>query len=115
MVWVPLTEEWMLIPDTVAWVSQKLLISWDFHAQQSLDLRMVWKTTSSDSSVGENALLMREVRGERPNWFKKASNSNSNNNVLQLCYAEDLFWTHNTSNLEVDGLQKTTPGSIPVS
>ncbi len=28
--------EWLLVPDGLVWVFQKLLIYWDFHAQPSL-------------------------------------------------------------------------------
>ncbi len=33
---VTLNVEWLLVPDELVWVFQKLLIYWDFHAQPSL-------------------------------------------------------------------------------
>ena len=50
-------------------VSQKLLISWDSHTQQSLDTaenNKNRKHPGSSTSAGRNASLMREVRGEGP-------------------------------------------------
>lgn len=47
--WVPvisviLTVIWLLVSDGMVWIFQKLLISWDFHTQQSLMLcRLAWK------------------------------------------------------------------------
>jgi hypothetical protein len=53
---------------------QKLLIYWDFHAQPSLGFTengpKKRKYPVSGSSVGANALLMPEVRGEWPDWFE---------------------------------------------
>ena len=51
---------------------RKLLISWDFHAQQNLEFvgmvceKQKKKHPTSSSSVGRNVLLKREVRGEGP-------------------------------------------------
>jgi len=63
-----------------------------------------WKHPVCGSPVGENALLMLEVRGEWGSW---------NNHSLQPSYAAKHLWSHNTLNLEVDGLQqqKTPPGT----
>ncbi|MDF4259779.1 hypothetical protein P3388_25940 [Vibrio parahaemolyticus] len=51
-----------------------LSIYWDFHTQPSLgfteDGPKKKKYPVSSSSLGENALLMPEVRGEWPDWFK---------------------------------------------
>ncbi len=55
-------------------VFQKLLICWDFHTQPSLGFAenglKKRKYPVSRSSLGENALLLPEVRGERPGWFE---------------------------------------------
>ncbi len=54
--------------DLLAWVIQKLLIYWDFHAQPYLGFiengLKNRKYPVSGSCVDENALLMSEVRGE---------------------------------------------------
>ena len=51
-----------------------LSISLDFHAQQSLEFAANGaknkKHPVSSSSAGRNALLMREVRGQGPDWSK---------------------------------------------
>jgi hypothetical protein len=51
-----------------------MLIYWDFHAQTSLGFTengpKKRKYPVSGSSVGANALLMPEVRGEWPDWFE---------------------------------------------
>ena len=71
----------------------------------------------SNGSVDGNALLMREVRGEWPDWLELTDYSNSDNPFLQLWWAEKHLRMHNLSNLEADGLQqqKTTVASTPVS
>ncbi len=56
-------------------IFQKLLIDWNFHAAQpSLGFTengpKKRKYLFSSSNVGENALLMPEVRGEWPDRFK---------------------------------------------
>ncbi len=59
--------EWLLVPDGLVWVFQKLLIYWDFHAQLSLVFTengpKKRKYPVNGSCVAENA-LMSEVRGE---------------------------------------------------
>lgn len=51
-----------------AWygVSEKMMMSWDFQAQPS---QFTKTHPVSGSSAGGNVLL-REVRGERSDWFK---------------------------------------------
>ncbi len=60
--------EWLLVPDGLVWVFQKLLIYWDLHTQPSLGFtengQKKRKYPVSGSCVDENALLMSEVRGE---------------------------------------------------
>ncbi len=56
-----LNVEWLLVPDELVWVFQKLLIYWDFHTQPSLgftenDLKKR-KYPVSGSCVDKNALL----------------------------------------------------------
>ncbi len=66
--------EWLLVPDGLVWVFQKLLIYWDFHAQPSLGFKendpKKRKYPVSGSCVDENALLMSEVRGEWADWLE---------------------------------------------
>ncbi len=66
------TLEWLLVPDGLVWVFEKLLIYWDFYAQQSLAITKNGpkkrKYPVSGSCVDENALLMSEVRGEWADW-----------------------------------------------
>ena len=50
-----LTVEWLLVPDRVVWVSQKLLISWEFAVNGAKHK----KHPVSSRSAGENALWMR--------------------------------------------------------
>ncbi len=54
--------EWLLVPDGLVWVFQKLLIYWDFHTQPSLGFTENGpknrKYPVSGSCVDENALLM---------------------------------------------------------
>ena len=53
----------------------KLLISWDFHTQQSLEFTQNGVKNKTHplrcSSANRNALLMREVSGEWSDWFKR--------------------------------------------
>ncbi len=119
------TLEWLLVPDRLVWVFQKLLIYWDFHAQPSLRFTESGpkkrKYPVSGSCVDENALLMSEVRGQRR--MGRMVRDDRKATVTQITtrekprYAEYHLWTHNMSNLEADGLQqqKTTPGATPVS
>ncbi len=66
--------EWLLGPDGLVSVFQKLLIYWDFHAQPSLGFTengpKKRKYPVSGSRVDENALLMSEVRGEWADWLE---------------------------------------------
>ncbi len=66
--------EWLLVPDGLDWVFQKLLIYWDFHAQPSLGFTENGPKKRNDlvssSCEDENALLMSEVRGEWADWSK---------------------------------------------
>ncbi len=59
-----LNVEWLLVPDVLVWVFQKLLIYWDFHAQPSLGFTenglKKRKYPVSGSCVDEN-----DVRGQR--------------------------------------------------
>ena len=64
----------MLVPDGVVCISQKQLISREFHTQQSLEFaengEKNKKHPVSSDSASRNPLLMREVRGEGPEWSK---------------------------------------------
>ncbi len=75
--------EWLLVPDGLVWVFQKLLIYWDVHPQPSLGFTengpKKRKYPVSGSCVDKNALLMSEENWQR--WYK--GNSNSNNHLLQ--------------------------------
>ncbi len=66
--------EWLLVPDGLVWVFQKLLIYWDCHAKPSLEFTenspKERKYPVSSSCVNENALLMLEVRGEWADWME---------------------------------------------
>ncbi len=63
-----LNVDWLLVPDGLVWVFQKLLIYWDFHTQPSLGFTengpKTRKYPVSCRCVDENALLMLEVRGQ---------------------------------------------------
>ncbi len=63
-----LNVEWLLVPDGLVWVFQKLLIYWDFLTQPSLGFTenglKKRKYPVSYNCGDENALLMSEVRGE---------------------------------------------------
>ncbi len=65
--------EWLLVPDRLVWVFQKLLIYWDFHAQPSLgfteNVQKKGKYPVNGSCLNENAWLMSEVRGEWADWI----------------------------------------------
>ncbi len=69
-----LNMEWLLVPDGLVWVFQKLLIYWDFHAQPSIvfteNSPKKRKYPVSGSCVDENALLMSKVRGEWADWLE---------------------------------------------
>ncbi len=71
---VTLNMEWLLVPEGLVWVFQKLLIYWDFHTQPSLGFTengpKKRKYPVSGSCVDENALLMSEVRGEWADWLE---------------------------------------------
>ncbi len=58
--------EWLLVPDGLIWVFQKLLIYWDFHTQPSLVYRE-WsekEKISSERQLCERKCLV-DVRGQR--------------------------------------------------
>ncbi len=65
---VALNVEWLLVPDELIWVFQKLLIYWDFHTQPSLGFTengpKKRKYPVSGSFVDENALLRSEENGQ---------------------------------------------------
>ena len=69
-----LNGAWLLVPEGLVGVFQKLLIDWDFHTQPSIGFTGNGPKRGnypvSGSSLRENALLMPEVRRERPDWFK---------------------------------------------
>ena len=67
--------EWLLVPERVIWVFQKLLISWDFHAHSSLWClhRMVWKTKKhpvSSSSAGKKHIVNERHQRRRARLVK---------------------------------------------
>ncbi len=66
--------EWLLVPDGLVWVFQKLLKYLDFHAQPSLGFtensQKKRKYPVSGSCVDKNALLLSEVRGEWADWLE---------------------------------------------
>ncbi len=66
--------EWLLVPDGLVLVFQKLLIYWDFHAQLSLGFTENGPKKRNDpvsgSCVDGNASLMSEVRGEWADWLE---------------------------------------------
>ncbi len=66
--------EWLLVPDGLVWVLQKLLIYWDFHEQPSPGFTENGPKKRnyqvSGDCVDENALLMSEVRGEWADWLE---------------------------------------------
>lgn len=81
-----LSMAWLLAWDRLICVFQWLLISWHFHAQQSLKVYLHRKAQKqsldftkngvknekhsvSSSCASRNALLMREVRGEWWSWW----------------------------------------------
>jgi len=72
-------------------VFQKLLIYWDFHAQPSLGFTEYGpkerKYPVSGSSVGKNALLMPEVRGEWPDRFELIERQTQ----ITICYNQRAF------------------------
>ncbi len=63
-----LNVEWLLVPDGLVRLFQKLLIYWDFHTQPSLGFTengpKKRKYPVSGSCVDENALLMSEENGQ---------------------------------------------------
>ncbi len=56
--------EWLLVPDRLVWVFQKLLIYWDFHAQPSLRFTENGKKISSERQLCGRKCLV-DVRGQR--------------------------------------------------
>lgn len=60
--YMPLNVAWLLVPDGLVWLSQKLLISWDFHA--SLWFPKKRKYPVSGSRVEGNGLKRWEVGGD---------------------------------------------------
>ncbi len=106
--------EWLLVPDGLVWVFQKLLIYWDFHTQPSLGFTENGPKKRKYPVRGENVWtkmpcwcqrrMGRLVRDDRKATVTQITS-------LQPTYAEYHLWTHNTSNPEADGLQqqKTTP------
>ncbi len=62
--------EWLLVPDGLVWVFQKLLIYWDFHAQPSLGFtENVYRESEKEKISSERQLFGRkclvDVRGQR--------------------------------------------------
>ncbi len=66
--------EWLLVPDGLVWVFQKLLIYRDFHSQPSLGFTengpRKRNYSVSGSCVDKNGLLISEVRGEWADWLE---------------------------------------------
>ena len=60
--------------------------SWDSRRSTENDAEK--KHPVRNSSVGRNALLIREVRAEGPDW-SKLTDSKANNHALQQWYAEE--------------------------
>ncbi len=91
--------EWLLVPDGLVWVFQKLLIYWDFQAQPSLGF-------TENGPKNENALFMSEVRGEWADWLddRKATVTQITTRYNQGMQ-NTIYQTHNTSN-PADGLQQ---------
>ncbi len=60
-----LNVEWLLVPDGLAWVFQKLLIYWDFHKQPSLEFTEngLLKISRERQLCGRKCLV--DVRGQR--------------------------------------------------
>ena len=76
----------------LVWPFQKTLISWNFYVRAKTRKHPV-----SGSLLGENALCGTASYGRLP--------------VINVT-TEKHLWTHNTSNLEVDGLQQQKPISL---
>ncbi len=93
-----LNVEWLLVPDGLVWVFQKLLIYWDFHTQPSLGFTenglKKRKYPVSGSCVDENALLMSEVRGEWTDWLTVTQITTRYNQDMQNIISEHT--THRT-------------------
>lgn len=82
------------------WPSWWCQEDWSEHLDKCL-------VSGSGSSLGENALLMPEVRGEWQSGLRwPNNNSNSNKNLYQPKFAKDHVWTHNTLNLKADRPQR---------
>ena len=69
VIWVTLTVEWLLVPDKVVWISQKLLISWDFHTQQGV-LNKKQKTSCEQQFCGQKCLVNERGRRRRARLVK---------------------------------------------
>ncbi len=57
--------EWLLVPDGLIWVFQKLLISWDFHTQPSLGFTENEKEKISSERQLCGRKCLSDVRGQR--------------------------------------------------
>ncbi len=109
--------EWLLVPDGLVWVFQKLLIYWDFNAQPSLGFTENGpekrKYPVSGSCVDENALLMSEenvrlVRDDRKATVTKITTRY--NQGMQNTISEHT--THRT--LKQMGSSSRRPHRVPL-
>ncbi len=112
----------LLVPDGLDWVFQKLLIFWDYHTQPSLGFTEnaleKQKISSERQLCGRKCLV--DVRGQRRMGRLVRDDRKATITQITTRYNQDMqntiFWMHNTSNPEADGLQQqnTTPGAAPV-
>lgn len=93
---VTLTALCLLVSNGLVCVTEKLLISWDFHAKQ---------TTATKKTLA--ALLMGEVKEKSGKVWTGSNYSNSNNYSLQPRWAEKHLYSHQ--------MLKSTLGCTPVS
>lgn len=74
---VALNVAW-LVPNGLVWVLQKQLIYWDLHLEPSAGFTENGLINrKSGRSVGEDAMLMQEVRGGWSDWFRMTERQQS--------------------------------------
>lgn len=91
---------WLLVADGLVWVFQNSEILPHNHLQGLQ--RIVWQRGQNPVSIGS---LCRNVSLMSEDGQTALKSSNLKSHLLEATYAEEHLWSHNTLNLEADGLQ----------
>lgn len=113
-------SQWPLMSNGLTWVSLNLLISWDFHTYKWLCVCVgVIIRSKKKKNIQRTALLWMETpcwqdRSEESSQAGSSRQKSPYNLLLPRWWAEYHLWMHNTSNLEVNGLQQQEAMLVPL-